>query len=155
MEQGGLAEGLRGSGCGHGSEVCSERRCGMDVVIQVLTLLVSSGIVGQLLYYNSRKRKEAAAAQKDEDANAMAYAQEWKKLYEHEHDEHLTERKSLNGKIDSLFDELNRQRAQIRQLKDEKNDMMLRMHELEWNECRVNGCMKRQPPRDYGAKETD
>lgn len=127
----------------------------MDVVIQVLTLLVSSGIVGQLLYYNSRKRKEAAAAQKDEDANAMAYALEWKKLYEHEHDEHLTERKSLNGKIDSLFDELNRQRAQIRQLKDEKNDLMLRMHELEWNECRVNGCVKRQPPRDYGAKETD
>ena len=33
----------------------------MDVIIQVLTLLVSSGIAGQLLYYNSRKRKEAAA----------------------------------------------------------------------------------------------
>ena len=48
----------------------------MDTVLQIITLLVSSGIVGQLLYYNSRKRKEAASAQKDEDANAMAYAQE-------------------------------------------------------------------------------
>lgn len=29
MGQGGLAEGLRGSGCGHGSEVLDERRCVM------------------------------------------------------------------------------------------------------------------------------
>lgn len=65
----------------------------MENVISILTLLVSSGIVGQLLYYNSRKRKEAALAQKEEDANAMAYAQEWKKLYEHEHEEHMAERK--------------------------------------------------------------
>lgn len=124
-------------------------------ILQILSLIVSSGIVGQLLYYNSRKRKEAASAQKEEDANAMAYAQEWKKLYEHEHDEHMKERVKLNDKIDSLYEDLNKQRAQIRQLKDEKNDLLIRTHELEWNECKVNGCMKRQPPRDYGAKETD
>lgn len=128
---------------------------GMENVIQVLTLLVSSGIVGQLLYYNSRKRKEAAAAQKDEDANAMAYAQEWKNLYSHEHEEHMTERKKLNDKIDSLFDDISKLRSQVRQLKDEKNNLLIRTHELEWNECQVNGCMKRQPPRDYGKKETD
>jgi hypothetical protein len=127
----------------------------MENVISILTLLVSSGIVGQLLYYNSRKRKEAAVAQKEEDANAMAYAQEWKKLYEHEHNEHMAERKKLNDKIDSLFDDLGKQRTQIRQLKDEKNNLVLITHELEWNECRVNGCLKRQPPRDYGKKETD
>ena len=46
----------------------------MDMVLQILSLLVSGGIVGQLLYYNSRKRKEAAEAQKEEDANALAYA---------------------------------------------------------------------------------
>ena len=61
VEQGGLAEGLRGCGRGHGSEVLDESRCRMDVIIQVLTLLVSSGIAWQLLYYNSRKRNEAAA----------------------------------------------------------------------------------------------
>lgn len=127
----------------------------MDSVIQILTLIVSSGIVGQLLYYNSRKRKEAASAQKDEDANAMAYAQEWKKLYDHEHEEHMEERQKLNGKIDSLFDDLNKQRTQIRQLKDEKNNLLIRTHELEWNECKVNGCLRRQPPRDYGKEETD
>ena len=127
----------------------------MDILIQILTLLVSSGIVGQLLYYNSRKRKKAASAQKDEDANAMAYAQEWKNLYAHEHEEHMDERKKLNAKIDSLFDEINKLRVHVRQLKDEKNDLLIKTHELEWNECRVNGCMKRQPPRDYGAKETD
>lgn len=124
-------------------------------VIQILTLIVSSGIVGQLLYYNSRKRKEAASAQSVEDANAMAYAQEWKNLYTHEHEEHMEERRKLNEKIDSLFNDLGKQRQQIRQLKDEKNDLLLRTHELEWNECRVNGCLKRQPPRDYGREETD
>lgn len=124
-------------------------------ILQIVSLAISSGIVGQLLYYNSRKRKEAASAQKDEDANAMAYAQEWKKLYEHEHEEHMSERTKLNEKIDSLYTDLSKQRTQIRQLKDEKNDLLIRTHELEWNECRVNGCQKRQPPRDYGAKETD
>lgn len=128
---------------------------GMENVIQVLTLLVSSGIVGQLLYYNSRKRKEAASAQKDEDANAMAYAQEWKNLYTHEHEEHMNERKKLSDKIDSLFEDINKLRTQVRQLKDEKSDLLIRTHELKWNECRVNGCSKREPPRDYGGKETD
>ena len=127
----------------------------MENMVQILTLLVSSGIVGQLLYYNSRKRKEAASAQKDEDANAMAYAAEWKNLYTHEHDEHMAERTKLNDKIDSLFEELNKQRAQIRQLKDDKSTLMLKNHELGWYECRMNGCPKRQPPRDYGKEETD
>lgn len=128
---------------------------GISEILQVVTLLINGGIVGQIFFYNSRKRKEAAAAQKDEDANTRAYAAEWKELYEHEHEEHLADRKKLNDKIDSLFDDLNKQRTQIRQLKDEKNNLLMRTHELEWNECRVNGCLKRQPPRDYGKEETD
>ena len=127
----------------------------MDTVLQIITLLVSSGIVGQLLYYNSRKRKEAASAQKDEAANAMAYAQEWHSLYNHEHEEHMEERDRLNKKIDSLYDDISKQRTTIRQLKDEKNTLLMKTHELQWNECTVNGCMKRKPPRDYGRAETD
>lgn len=127
----------------------------MDTVLQIITLLVSSGIVGQLLYYNSKKRKEAASAQKDEDANAMAYAQEWHNLYTHEHEEHMEERDHLNKKIDSLYDEISKQRTTIRQLKDEKNTLLMKTHELQWNECNVNGCLKRKPPRDYGREETD
>lgn len=127
----------------------------MDTVLQIITLLVSSGIVGQLLYYNSRKRKEAASAQKDEDANAMAYAQEWHNLYNHEHEEHMEERDRLNKKIDSLYDEISKQRTTIRQLKDEKNTLLMKTHELQWNECTINGCVKRKPPRDYGREETD
>lgn len=103
----------------------------MDTVLQIITLLVSSGIVGQLLYYNSRKRKEAASAQKDEDANAMAYAQEWHNLYDHEHEEHMEERTRLNNKIDSLYDDIGKQRATIRQLKDDKNTLLMRMRELQ------------------------
>lgn len=128
---------------------------GISEILQVVTLLINGGIVGQIFFYNSRKRKEAASAQKDEDANTRAYAAEWKELYAHEHEEHLADRKKLNDKIDSLFDDLNKQRTQIRQLKDEKNNLLMRTHELEWNECRVNGCLKRQPPRDYGKEETD
>lgn len=129
----------------------------MDIngILQIVSLLVSGGIVGQIFFYNSRKRKEEASAQKDEDDNVRAYAAEWKELYEHEHTEHLEERKKLNDKIDSLFDEVNKQRTQVRQLKDDKNTLLMRSKELEWNECRVNGCLKRQPPRDYGKAETD
>lgn len=125
------------------------------MVLQILSLLVSGGIVGQLLYYNSRKRKEAAEAQKEEDANALAYAQEWRNLYTHEHEEHMEERTRLNNKIDSLYDDIGKQRATIRQLKDDKNTLLMRMRELQWNECTINGCMNRKPPRDYGREETD
>lgn len=127
----------------------------LNGILQVVTLLINGGIVGQIFFFNSRKRKEAASAQKDEDDNVRAYASEWKELYEHEHSEHLEERKKLNEKIDSLFEDLNKQRTQIRQLKDDKNDLLMRAKELEWNECKVNGCLKRQPPRDYGKAETD
>lgn len=129
----------------------------MDVngILQIVSLLVSGGIVGQIFFYNSRKRKEEAAAQKDEDENVRAYAAEWKELYEHEHSEHLDERGKLNGKIDQLYEDINRLRTQVRQLKDDKNTLVMRTKELEWNECRVNGCVKRQPPRDYGKEETD
>lgn len=127
----------------------------MDMVLQILSLLVSGGIVGQLLYYNSRKRKEAAAAQKEEDANALAYAQEWRNLYTHEHEEHMEERTRLNNKIDSLYEDISAQRSLIRSLRDEKNDLLIRTHELQWNECMVNGCTMRRPPRDYGKAETD
>lgn len=119
----------------------------IENILQILTLLVSGGIVGQIAFFNSRKRKEAAAATKEEDDNVRAYADEWKELYEHEHAEHLEDRKVLNGKIDSLFGELSEQRAQMRRLKDEKNDLLLRTHELEWNRCEVNGCSRRRPPR--------
>lgn len=125
------------------------------MVLQILSLLVSGGIVGQLLYYNSRKRKEAAEAQKEEDANALAYAQEWRNLYTHEHEEHMEERTRLNNKIDSLYDDIGKQRDLIRELRAEKHDLLLRTHEPQWNECTVNGCMKRKPPRDYGKAETD
>ena len=37
--------------------------------------------------------------------------------------------------------ELNRKDQEIAELK-------MRNAELEWNECRVNGCPKREPPRD-------
>ncbi len=127
----------------------------MDMVLQILSLLVSGGIVGQLLYYNSRKRKEAAEAQKEEDANALAYAQEWRNLYTHEHEEHMEERTRLNNKIDSLYEDISAQRSLIRSLRDEKNDLLIRTHELQWNECTVNGCTMRRPPRDYGKAETD
>ena len=111
------------------------------MVLQILSLLVSGGIVGQLLYYNSRKRKEAAEAQKEEDANALAYAQEWRNLYTHEHEEHMEERTRLNNKIDSLYEDISAQRSLIRSLRDEKNDLLIRTHELQWNECTVNGVL--------------
>ena len=108
-----------------------------------INLLCASGVISTLLYYNSRKRKEAALASQEENKTISSYADEWKELYERSNGIVV----NLNGKVDSLYEEINGYRSQIRKLKDEKNNLTLLVHELKWNRCIVDGCKNRTPPR--------
>ena len=115
-----------------------------------INLLCASGVISTLLYYNSRKRKEAALASQEENKTISSYADEWKALYERSNESVV----NLNSKIDELYEEINQYRITIRNLRDEKNDLKLALHEAQWNRCIKDGCQLRTPPRKRESLET-
>lgn len=115
----------------------------LQTIHTIINLLCTSGFITTFLYYGSRKRKEAALASQEENKAISSYADEWKELYERSNGMVV----NLNGKVDSLYEEINGYRSQIRKLKDEKNNLTLLVHELKWNRCIVDGCKNRTPPR--------
>lgn len=115
-----------------------------------INLLCASGVISTLLYYNSRKRKEAALASQEENKTISSYADEWKALYERSNESVV----NLNSKIDELYEEINQYRITIRNLRDEKNDLKLALHEAQWNRCIKDGCQLRTPPRKRETLET-
>lgn len=115
-----------------------------------INILCASGVISTLLYYNSRKRKEAAIASQEENKTISSYADEWKALYERSNDSVV----NLNSKVDELYEEINQYRITIRNLRDEKNDLKLALHEAQWNRCIKDGCQLRTPPRKRESLES-
>ena len=109
-------------------------------------------LLGVLLFYDSRKRTEAAKA-KQEEANAKAaeennitsYAEEWKKCYEEERES----RKELDAKIDRLYEEKETDRQRIRELQEKCQQYSLDLQATKFLKCEVKGCKDRQPPTGY------
>lgn len=105
-----------------------------------------------LLFYDSRKRNEAAKAKQAEaearaaeEANITSYAEEWKTLYE-QRDKRVDE---LNAKIDSLYVLIEDDRKRIRELQEKNTELTLENQSLHFRKCEVRGCKDRQPPSDY------
>lgn len=119
-----------------------------DILQAIATGLVT--ILGFFMFYDSKKRTEAAKASQEaakasqEEAKATAqYASGWKDLCERKD----SELKAKDEKIDSLYDVLNQHRASEDKLKDENMELRLQLQEASWNRCIRNGCERRSPPR--------
>lgn len=120
-----------------------KRIMNIDTIQFIVNSVLSTGIMGTFLFYGSRRRKENALARQEESKAISSYADEWKELYERSN-------KSvdlLNEKVDSLYEEINGYRVTIRQLRDEKNNLLLALHEAQFNRCVRDGCQRRTPPR--------
>ena len=105
-----------------------------------------------MLFYDSRKRSEAAKAKlaeaearKAEEDNITSYAAEWKSLYE-QRDKRVDE---LNVKIDQLYQEKEADRQRIRELQEKNTKQALNIQRANFMKCEVKGCDKRQPPTGY------
>lgn len=117
-------------------------------IIQMVGGAVSSivlPLLGVLLFYDARKRKEYAEARKAEMDNLTGYATEWKELYE-QRDRRVCE---LNQKIDQLYTEKNDDRQRIRELQEKVSALTQENQVLRFKECQVRGCKDRMPPSDY------
>ena len=109
----------------------------------VATILVP--LIGAFQFYDSKKRKEAAAAKKAEAENITQYAAEWKELYEKKE----AKVHELDTKIDQLYVEKNEDRERIRDLQSKNVKLELENQALNFKKCEVRGCKERKPPSDY------
>ena len=102
-------------------------------------------LLGVLLFYDSRKRSEAAKAKlaeaearKAEQDNITSYAAEWKELYE--------KNENQMAELKSQADE---DRKRIRELTEKNMQLTLELQKAEFLKCEVKGCKDRQPPTGY------
>ena len=102
-------------------------------------------LIGAFMFYDARKRKEYAEAERTEAETESLRATEWRKLYE----ELKEEGQRLNNKIDQLYQEKESDRQRIRELQEKNTALSLENQSLKIKECQVRGCGKRQPPSDY------
>ena len=123
----------------------------MDQISQIITIIGSSvatvilPLIGAFMFYDSKKRREDAQAEKAEAENITQYAAEWKKCYEEER----RVEEELNGKIDRLYMEKEQDRERIRDLQSKNARLELENQALNFKKCEVRGCKDRQPPSDY------
>ncbi len=127
----------------------------MEHFNQIIALI--GGIIATVLlplmtafqFYDSKKRKEAAAAKKAEADNITQYAAEWKKCYEEEREVEDT----LNKKIDQLYVEKEEDRKRIRELQEENFKLKLGKQALEFIRCNnALKCVDRDPPNEFIKK---
>lgn len=109
----------------------------------VATILLP--LIGAFQFYDSKKRKEAAFANKAEADNITLYAAEWKELYEKKE----TKVHELDTKIDQLYLEKNEDRERIRELQSKNAKLELENQALNFKKCEVRGCKERIPPSGY------
>ena len=109
----------------------------------VATILLP--LIGAFQFYDSKKRKEAAAAKKAEAENITQYAAEWKELYEKKE----AKVHELDTKIDQLYVEKNEDRERICDLQSKNVKLELENQSLNFKKCEVRGCKERKPPSDY------
>ncbi len=123
----------------------------MEQISQIITMVggivatILLPLIGAFQFYDSKKRKEAAAAKKAEAENITQYAAEWKKCYEEER----KVEEELNRKIDQLYKEKEQDRERIRDLQSKNVKLELENQALNFKKCEVRGCKERKPPSDY------
>lgn len=118
-----------------------------EILQAVATALVT--ILGCFMFYDSKKRTEAAKASQEEAKATAQYASGWKDLCERKD----SELKAKDEKIDSLYEILNQHRANEDKLKDECINLKLQLQEASWNRCIRNGCERRSPHRKREQEE--
>lgn len=111
----------------------------------VITLLIGGGGV---LFYKQSKRLKKAEAEAAEKAvitkdleNQKSTNDEWIRLYT-ETKEELIATRAKNAEL----------QIKLQKAVEVEGHQRLVINDLEWSRCVVNGCTKRQPPRDFQKK---
>lgn len=130
----------------------------MDLLSNVISMIggivtsIALPLLGVFIFYDSKKRSEAAKAKQAEavakaaeEDNITSYAQEWKDLYEKKE----ARVNQLEAKVDELYGQINDDRSRIRELQEKNTTLSLDLQKAQFMKCEVKGCDKRQPPTGY------
>jgi uncharacterized protein YneF (UPF0154 family) len=138
----------------------------LTIVVGAVCSLLGALGGGSIFFVKENKRSKQLE-------NSQKIIEEWKEMY-HEKEKKCNEKDSLlalkdqekeqlQKKIGALYEQRSKYMAkrelelkqkdaehadEIRQKNEEIAELKMRNAELEWNECRVNGCDRREPPRD-------
>jgi hypothetical protein len=138
----------------------------LTIVVGAVCSLLGALGGGSIFFVKENKRSKQLE-------NSQKIIEEWKEMY-HEKEKKCNEKDSLlalkdqekeqlQKKIGALYEERSKYMAkrelelkqkdaehadETRQKNEEIAELKMRNAELEWNECRVNGCDRREPPRD-------
>lgn len=117
----------------------------VDLASKIVTIIIVP-LLGIFLFYNSKKRKETAAAVKAEADNTSQYAAEWKELYDKKEAKVI----ELEGTVNRLYSEKNEDRLRIRENMEEITRLKMENQGLEFLKCDIAlKCFKRVPPNEF------
>ena len=108
----------------------------------------ASTLTWAVTFWVNRKtyaRKEEASADSMEIQNLLTIL----KAQTDQIDKQEKRMETRDAKVDYLYSDNNKLRAQVLELTHEKHELELRLKEAELKKCDVRGCIKRRPPRDY------
>ena len=111
---------------------------------------------GSIFYISvTRKLKQVEVQDKSVDVE-LKQADAWKELYDKSQERCEKKSETIRGLYAQLNERdktINEKDAEIMRLKYEKEacerEAQFREKQLEWDKCLVNGCIKREPPRDH------
>ena len=117
----------------------------MEQILTIVTLVITSGTLGTIVFFNARRRKENADADRAEGENMSAYAKEWRELAEKR--EVQLDKKEL--KIDNLYKEIGE--ARRREAEKEREIARLKVVEesFKLKNCDRRACEYRKPQTGY------
>lgn len=119
----------------------------MDIIQDISAIMTALGLplLTLILFFDSRKRSEAAKAKKEEEEakktegdNITHYAAEWKELYE-----------KKEARVVELEQQQLEDRQRIRDLQEENTTLKLEVTTLSFYKCEKRGCIDRVPPNQY------
>ena len=116
-------------------------------------------LLGLFMFYNSKKRKVSAEADKMEAEvdkleadNTSKYASEWKELYEKKETKVI----ELEGTVSRLYSEKNEDRLRIRESMEEITRLKLENQRLAFLKCDIAlKCFDRIPPNEFTREENN
>lgn len=121
----------------------------VDLISKIVNIIIIP-LLGILLFYNSKKRQETAAAVKAENNVTSQYADEWKELYDKKEAKVI----ELEGTVSRLYSEKNEDRLRIRESMEEITRLKMENQRLDFLKCNIAlKCFKRVPPNEFIEKE--
>lgn len=110
----------------------------INIIITLISALLSSGIVGGIAFYRFNQKLKALEVKDSEIEVIKKQDDEWQALYF-----------EAKERIRSISDISQQLREENNALKQQNGELKLRTQQLTWYRCTINNCPNRKPPHVF------